>query len=111
MPIEQLFYAMIPDGRVVFLKTSGVDQLSDERIRELREMRQSGDYWLEKQQMVVIQSVEETKDEDGRTWVWNHTLLAPITDYLRLTRPSEILSRYILHKDDEPPLKLEPITV
>lgn len=113
MPIEQLFCALLPDGEMLFLKTPGVDVLSDSNIQFLRKPPDDdgGPYWLPKEQMVAVQRIERVQDRDGRHEIWNHTLLIPIQEYIMLTNPHRLLAKHFLSKSEYPPTELEALTL
>lgn len=114
MPIEHFLFALTKEGNYTFIKSHGVNQLiSDVNIQYLRQkLQQPKDpYWLPTEQAVAIQLIDEVKDDYGRTGVWNHTLLIPIDEYIRLTNPYALFSKYFFKKDGEVPIRLEPIEV
>ena len=114
MPIEHFLYALFPDGKLGLIKTSGVNKiLTDKSMEFLRKKTCNGEpYWLPTEQVVAIQHIEQATDKDGREGVWNHTLLIPIGEYIRLTDPCKLFSKYFIPKIsvfDKSPESLEPI--
>jgi len=113
MKIERFFYGMI-NGKIILLKTNGVNAiLSDDNFQFLRKLtpKDNNQWWLPAEQIVALSHVEEVDDDNGRTWVQNQTLLIPIHDYIKLTKPHEIFNVFfkpVLHK---PPDTFEPIKI
>jgi len=112
MPVEQFVYGMFPDGKIGVLKSPNVNNvLSDINFQILRANPNPREaLWLETEQLVVVQFVDETSDRDGREWVWNHTFLIPIKEYIRITDPHQLFSKYVVSKD-KPPTNLESIEI
>ena len=113
MKIEHFLYGMI-DGKIVLYKTAGVTHiLSDKNFQFLRALTATDSdkyWWLPTEQVVALPHIESVTDEDGRTWVLNHTLLMPIHDYLKLTDPNNFLSHLFITKPINPE-KFETFTI
>lgn len=113
MPIESFLFALDKDGNYHYIKSHGVNQLlSDVNLQYLRQKRSNPKepYWLPTEQVVAIQLIDQVKDDYGRIGVWNHTLLIPIDEYIRLTNPYKLFSKHFLKKGDIPET-LKPITL
>lgn len=114
MRIQRFLYGMF-DGKICLLKTDGVNNiLSDTNFQKLRKLtpEDSDKYlWLPTEQVVALPHIETVEDDDGRTWVQNQTLLIPIHDYIQLTNPIQLLSKFFLPVLAEVPKSLEPLEV
>lgn len=90
MTVEHIFYGMV-DGKIVYHKSKGVTKiLTDKSLQFLRNLRKNGDgqyLWFPTEQVIALSRVIEVKDEHGRHWVQNKTLLIPIHDYIQQTYP------------------------
>jgi hypothetical protein len=115
MKIERFLCGMFGDGKIYLLKTDGLnDVLTDKNFQYLRNLtlEYSDKYlWLPTEQVVALPHIENVEDDNGRTWVQNQTLLIPIHDYLQLTNPHQLLSKYFLPLLKEPPESLESLKV
>jgi len=113
MKIERFFYGMV-DGKIILLKTARVNNiLSDENFQFLRKLspKDNNQWWLPTEQVVALSHVQEVKDNNGRSWVQNTTLLIPIHDYIRLTKPNEVFSKFFETVLTKPPENFEPVTL
>ena len=113
MKIHHFLYGMI-NGKIVLYKTDQVNQLlTDKNFQILRGLtpEDSDKYlWLPTEQVVALPHIESVSDNNGRSWVLNHTLLIPIHDYLKLTNPNKLLSHLFITQPIEP-AKFEPLTI
>jgi len=112
MNVEYILYGMF-NGKICLLKTDNVNAIiSDKNLEFLRKLRvEDSDqhWWLPTEQLVALPHVQAVKDENGRDWVQNHTLLIPLHDYIQITK--HIFDRYFLPILDEPPERLEPLHI
>ena len=96
MKIERFFYGMV-DGKIILLKTDRVNEiLSDANFQFLRKLTADdvNEWWLPAEQIVALSHIETVNDDNGRTWVQNQTLLIPIHDYIKLTKPHNLFHRF-----------------
>jgi len=113
MKIERFFYGMV-NGKIILLKTKRVNEiLSDENFQFLRRLTPNDNkqWWLPAEQIITLSHIEEINDGDGRAWVQNQTLLIPIQDYIKLTKPHEIFCRFFEPALHELPKTFESITL
>lgn len=113
MKIERFFYGMV-DSKIILLKTKRVNEiLSDENFQFLRNLtpEDNNQWWLPAEQIVALSHIEAVDDDNGRTWVQNQTLLIPIRDYIKLTKPHEIFHRFFESVLDKAPEVFDPITI
>lgn len=114
MKIERFLYGMI-DGKIYLLKTNGVNKLlSDKNFQYLRNLKEedSDKYlWLPTEQVIALPHIKTVSDDNGRTWVQNQTLLIPIHDYIKLTKPHEIFHKFFESVLNKPPEVFERIKV
>ena len=103
------------NGKIHLLKTNGVnDLLSDKNFQFLRNLSEENSdkyLWLPTEQIIALPHIITVADDNGRMWVQNQTLLINIHDYLQLTNPYQLFSKFFLPPLDELPEKLEPIEV
>jgi len=113
MKIHHFLYGMI-NGKIVLYKTDQVNQLlTDKNFQILRGLtaEDSDKYlWLPTEQIVALPHIISVNDNNGRSWVLNHTLLIPIHDYLKLTNANKLLSHLFITQPIEP-AKFEPLTI
>ena len=98
MKIEQILYGMqTSDGKILKLKTPGVDALltlkSQETIRQLKPVDSKKYLWFRTEQTFVFPFIIEVADKDpkhgGRTWVQNQTFLMGIHDFFSLVQQGQ----------------------
>jgi len=103
------------NGKIYLFTTNGVsDLLSDKNFQKLRTLREedSDKYlWLPTEQVVAFPHIVTVEDQNGRTWVQNETLLIKIHDYIQLTNPNHLLSKFFSIPYETLPEKFEPLKV
>ena len=113
MKIQRFFYGMVK-GKIMLFKTEGVNHiLSDANFQFLRKLtpQDNNAWWLPTEQVVAISNIQTVHDNDGRKWVQNETLLIPINDYIKLTKPHEKLGLLFQKTLNEEPKSYETITI
>lgn len=112
--MERFVYGMF-NGKIYLLKTEGVDNiLSNKNFHYLKNLTEEDNnkyLWLPTEQLVAVPHITTVEDQDGRTWVQNQTLLIKIHDYLQLTNPHLLLSKFFLSLTNELPENFDPIIV
>ena len=98
MKIARFKYGMASDGKIILEKSDGLsDVLTDKNFQLLRELTEEDNenyLWLPTEQLVALPRITTVKDDDGRPFVQNETVLLPIHDYIQLTNPRQTLARF-----------------
>ena len=115
MKIERFVFGMF-NGKIGLAKTDGVcDLITDvnfQYLRNLTETPETGYLWLPTEQVIAFPRITTVYDDDGRDFVQNQTLLVPIHDYIKLTRPKGIFDLPFFAEDyNFLPEILEPLEV
>lgn len=115
---EHFIYNLWPDEGYKLLKSLGVTSLiSSDTLRDLCLIGEQVssetimEMWWHKEKVVTISFIRPTQDKDNRKGSWNHTIIIPIMDYLKLTQPKTIFAPYFIKELTEPPESLESITI
>lgn len=112
--MEQFLYGLYPDAKYHLLTSPCARSiLCDANFHILRTRVTNNDEpdWLPTEQVVAIQRITKVNYGNGLNGVRNHTLLIPIAEYIRVTNPFKLFSKYFFKQEDEPPTHLEPITI
>jgi hypothetical protein len=112
--MEQFLYALFHDERYRLLKSPGVHQLLTDQNYEVLRTRDTASrdpLWLDTERVVAYQDIHPVNYGNGLTGIWNHTLLIPIREYIRLTNPFTAIQRFFFTHEDAVPDALATITL
>ena len=88
--------------------------LSEKNFQYLRNLKEEDCdkyLWLPTEQIIALPHIITVTDDNGRTWVQNQTLLIKIHDYLQLTDPYKLFSKFFLPSLGDLPENFEPIEI
>jgi hypothetical protein len=112
--IEHFLFGLDEHGNYFLHKSRGVNNIiSDENLHRLRENKPTPNdeiYYIPSEKLIAIQHVKDVVRKQ-RVGVWNHTLLIPVSEYIRDNDPLTKYSRFFIKEVDDPPSYLEPITI
>jgi|WetSurMetagenome_2_1015567.scaffolds.fasta_scaffold189616_1 hypothetical protein len=124
MKIERILYGMqTSDGKIAFLKTSGVNTLlqfkSIEYIRTLKPKDSKQRLYFKTEGTLaypyVVEVADKHPDHGGRTWVQNQTFLVTINDFLDYVQagknPFQIFEGLIQQSYEQFPQFFEAVNV
>ena len=115
---DHFVYALFDGIGYKLIKTRNVVRiLGDRNVSYLAHLgdRLDGDayiqIWWPTEKAVTVSYVSPRHDEYGRKGVWNHTIILPIHDFLRLSQPATMLKAHFLPRLDVPPTSLSQIQI
>ena len=114
---EHFIYGLDPRSGIHLKKSAGVNTLlSDDNLQLLCHIGDTVTQttffhtWFPTDNLLAVSRVHPVHDDYGRTGFWNHTILIPFHDYLKLTQPQVLFAPHFITSLEDT-AKLHPITI
>ena len=107
MKAEHFIYGYFPKNGVKLIKSPGITDklLSKDELTYLchvaDKLAEPAMLWWTNGHVFTFTSTHPTQDEYKRKTVWNHTIILPFADYIRITEPFGFLSSHFIDKPDK----------